>query len=194
MKFILGPPCSGKGTIISKLDNVVSFSAGNILREMCETQEYSYLREDFYNGKLVAVDLICEILFQKAEKYDYNILFDAFPKNEEQALIVKQIMIEKNIKCDGIFYIHAHKYLIIERMFHRTYCTKCHKSYSNKTICCDEETGKRKDDNLKVFLSRLDLFYEEIDKIIKILEGPVFFIENSHDINETVNKIKTYYN
>jgi adenylate kinase family enzyme len=124
MRFILGAPCSGKGTITSNLKEFKSISAGNLLRELCETEKYSYLKKTLSEGGLVATDLICEILIEEAKKYHYDVFIDGFPRTLDQAIVTKKFLLDNNIQMKGVFYIIANDSLLIERTLTRTYCNE----------------------------------------------------------------------
>lgn len=195
MRLILGAPCSGKGTIMDHLckkHGVISFSAGNILREMCETPEYAHLKQTLAEGNLVATELICEVLLNKAKEYNYNVFFDGFPRTVDQAEEIIKFMKEHNIRINAIFVIQTKPHLLFERTLTRTYCEKCFYTASENKICCGIPMIRRRDDNAETLIKRIQIFEKNINRICLALEGPIYFIDNSGDINDAVNKILGY--
>jgi adenylate kinase len=192
MKFLLGPPCAGKGRVGSGLNNHVILSAGNILREMCETEQYGYLKPILNAGGLVATDLICEILIKKAKEYDYNLFIDGFPRTTEQAIMIKKFMNENKIKCNGVFVLQVPNYILYERTLNRTYCNVCYYTDIDTKNCCDKLMIKREDDNFETLSKRIEIFYSGIYEILNIMEGPIYFINNNQNINETIKIMNQY--
>ncbi|MFN9110893.1 MAG: nucleoside monophosphate kinase, partial [Bacteroidota bacterium] len=175
-----------------ELKNQVVLSAGNILREMCSKDEYKHLKPILDSGGLVATDLICEILVKKAEEYNYNIFIDGFPRTIEQAIMIKDFMNKNNISCKGIFVVEVPEFLLYERTMTRTYCNFCYYTNNESIECCSVPMTKRNDDNFETLSKRIKIFYENIYKILHIMEGPIYFIDNHKNINETIKNIEKY--
>ena len=193
MRFIIGAPCSGKGTIMHNFkDKFVSLSAGNLLRELCETPEYKHLKETLNQGGLVATDLICDILTKEAAKYNYDVFIDGFPRTEEQAIMITKFMKEKGIQCKGIFYIFAPTYLLIERTLTRTYCNECFYTDAEHKECCEVPMVRRADDNIQTLMKRLDIFNTQIMSVLQLMGGPIFMIDNSKSVDFTASQIKSF--
>lgn len=189
MRFIIGPPCSGKGTIAKELDGCFnSISAGEILREMAKTDKH--ISTMLKSGHLVSIELTSELVLKKASEFNYEVLIDGFPRSKSQALLVKNFLEENNIKHKGIFYIWEDDHVLLERTENRFFCEDCKLNYIGQSICCNKENIKRDDDNAETLKTRLKVFYDEIDDILKVLQGPVFYIHNQqHKLKETVKKL-----
>jgi adenylate kinase len=192
MRFILGAPCSGKGTITSNLPEIKSLSAGNFLRDLCETHEYAFLKETLNSGGLVATDLICDILIKEAEKYNFDVFIDGFPRTIEQAVMIKKFMDSKNIICKGIFYIYVPEEILFERVQTRTYCKECHYTDKENIDHCEVQMIRRADDNPETLMKRLEVFNENINGILRVMEGPIFMVDNNRKIAEVIQNMKRY--
>lgn len=198
MKILLGPPCSGKGTIGLGLKErnpeLVFLSAGNVLREMARKPEYKFIEEGLSRGEMVATDLICEIMMKKAEEYNYKVILDGFPRNLMQANYIKNWTEKNNIKIEGIFCIQVDEALLIKRTATRNFCNICQKTSCFENFCCNQEMIKRNDDNAEILSKRLAIYNSEISLVLNCLCGPVYYIYNNEDITNTLNKIEKIFN
>lgn len=192
MRFILGPPCSGKGTITGKITEIPSISAGNLLRKLCETPEYAHLKEIVNTGGLVATDLMCNMLIEEAAKYNFDVFIDGFPRTVDQARMIKKFMIEKDIKCKGIFCVYAPLHVLLTRVSTRTYCKECHYTDSKHIDHCETVMGRRDDDNIETLVKRLDVFHSNLQEILQIMTGPIFMIDNNRDIDDVLSEVRTF--
>jgi len=196
MRFILGAPCSGKGTLgmyLKKINSKFVFlSAGNILREMCQDEKYAHLKEILDSGGMVNTHLIGDILMEKAKSFDFNVFIDGFPRTVEQAVFIIDFMKKNNIKSQGIFCISTNLENLIERTQKRQFCFACQNTHSDEIICCEEKTSRRKDDNIPTLMKRLKIYNQDIQEILNILCGPIFFIDNNGNIDSILENIKLF--
>ena len=196
MRFILGAPCAGKGTLsmyLKKMNsNFVFLSAGNILREMCQDVKYAHLKEILDGGGLVNTDLIGDILMEKAKSFNFDVFIDGFPRTIEQAIFIQNFMEKNNIKSQGIFCVSTNLENLIERTYKRQFCFICQNTYFEEVICCNEKMSRRKDDNIPTLMKRLKIYNQDIQEILNILCGPVFFLDNNGNIEQMLENITSF--
>jgi len=192
MRFFLGPPCAGKGTVARKI-NIPFLSAGELLREKAKTNPE--IKSVLDRGELVLLETTANILMDKAKEYNYNVFLDGFPRTSEQAQFVVNFMQQNNIKNEGIFILNTDKETLKQRTLSRFYCYQCHNTYNQNHNCCNKFTERRSDDNLEVFEKRYNNFFDSIFDVLTILEGPVFFIPNHQNkIEKTIKHIEKFLN
>jgi adenylate kinase len=188
MYFILGAPCAGKGTISNFLKNKFNLkhiSAGTLLR-----QKYpigTEVRAILDSGGLVDINLINNIMEEEILKNNFNVLMDGFPRAVEQAQFISSFCEKYSRKISGIFLLKTYTENLVERMINRTYCAQCDSTYKEEGVmCCNTKVGRRTDDNIKAFYKRLDVFERDIENLLTILNGPVFYI----DANKSIENVE----
>jgi UMP-CMP kinase len=88
--FILGGPCSGKGTqgaLVEKHLGYTHISAGHLLREECKRSDSKYrefIEESFMSGKIVPSFITVSLLeaeINKPQAQSRRFLIDGFPRS-----------------------------------------------------------------------------------------------------------------
>jgi adenylate kinase family enzyme len=51
---------------------------------------------------------------------------------------------------------------------------------------------RRADDNIQTLLKRLKIFNDNIEDILRIMGGPIYFINNENDIKDTIQNIRKF--
>ena len=197
MKIILlGPPGGGKGTVAKRLQaefNIPVISTGVILREAVDKKSKLGVKvENIMSvGGLVPDHIILEIIKERIKQEDCKngYIFDGFPRNIEQANLLKKLDEEQNKYIDYVFYFEIPFSEIIQRLSNRRVCKKCSTNYNllfnptkknNTCDLCGGELYQREDDKEETIKNRLEVYtkqtvplkkyYEEI-KLLKIIDA-----------------------
>ena len=185
---LLGPPGAGKGTqakLIVKKKNLFHFSTGDILRnEVTKQSDIGKKIENIINeGNLVSdqiiLSIVDKVVSENSSKFN-GILFDGFPRNLEQANAFDDLLGKRKKKIDLVLHISIEKDEIITRIKKR------------------QSEESRKDDNLEVVNSRINVYYNEtkplIDKykkknILKTLNGMQSIDDVNKDVFKSIEKV-----
>ena len=155
--ILFGPPGAGKGTqakILCEEYNLLHLSTGEILRE--EIKKNSELgksiKEVIDTGKLVSDEIIIKILNLAIEDNSENnmsgYLFDGFPRNIDQAILLTELLNSLKIKIDCILLIEVDEPILLERILAR------------------KKSEGRSDDNKEVLSSRIQVYSQETEPLI----------------------------
>ena len=184
--ILLGPPGGGKGTVAKRLQaefNIPVISTGVILREAVDKK--SKLGVEVKNimstGGLVPDYIILEIIKERIKQEDCKngYIFDGFPRNIEQANLLKKLDKDQNKYIDYVFYFDIPFSEIIQRLSNRRVCKKCSNNYNlsfnspNKDNICDlcgGELYQREDDKEETIKNRLKVFAEQTTPLKKYYE------------------------
>ena len=185
--ILLGPPGAGKGTqakVICESKNLFHFSTGDILRNEVETKsEIGKKIENIINsGKLVGDDIIIEIvekiISQEEISANKGILFDGFPRNLDQARAFEELLKKKKKKIDCVIHLVIDQSEIIKRIQKR------------------QTEENRKDDNVEILKSRIEVYLKETSplvdmykkkSILKALNGMKNVSDVTKDIDIALN-------
>ncbi len=174
----IGPPGAGKGTQASQLKSKKGYSviiAGDILRAEAKkkTDLGIKLNNTMSSGQLVSDDIVIEILGEAIERNDGSssvTIIDGFPRTIAQAQGLDQILSEKGIELNKVFYFEVSDKTAVERNSNRRYCPLCKKVYNLRTdkpakdgICgvCGARLVIREDDKPEVIVDRLKVYQEQ---------------------------------
>ena len=209
--LIMGLPGVGKGTqseFLVKEYNLDHISTGDLFRN--EVSSGSQLGKELNvileTGNLVPDELTISILKERLLKSNKaGFLLDGFPRTLAQAVALDELLIENEMKLDGIIDIILDQDVIIKRLSGRIICSDCGKSYheifSNPkvdNVCdvCNGKLYKRKDDQLESIMNRLLVAEEMTLPVIKHYDqkGLVLRIEStekqsSQEIYEMMKKV-----
>lgn len=174
---MLGPPGAGKGTQarrLSKKLNIPHISTGDIFRDAIrkETPLGKQAKEYSDKGQLVPDDITVEIVRERLGKPDCNegFLLDGFPRTQQQAKRLDQILSEMNTLLDAVVEIQVPGEEIVRRLINRRQCPKCGRIYhlvnnppADDEICddCQIKLAHREDDTRKVIENRLKVYHEK---------------------------------
>ncbi len=179
--IFLGPPGSGKGTqaaMLAKRYNLLHFDMGRSLRE--ETASGSELGKEISKftdvGELVPITTIRSIVEKTLHSQEESqVILDGFPRSDEQADLLDNILREADKKLDGAFYFNLDDSVIIERLVNRRFCPVCKTLYNLisappmiEGICNKEGAvlATRPDDNASVIMNRLSVYRKETEPIL----------------------------
>ena len=134
--------------------NIEHISTGDLLRESISSGSIIGLQAAEYidQGKLVPSNIISDIIKNSIKDTillgDANILFDGYPRNADQAKELDNILYSFGKKIDLVIELAIYdRDILIDRMIERN-------KLSNRT-----------DDNVDIIKDRLEIYYEEIEKI-----------------------------
>ncbi len=175
---LLGAPGSGKGTQAERLSSyfkIKKIVLGDILRQ--EVKSKSLLgkkaKEYMEKGLLVPDKIVDEVM----KKYinSGGFVIDGYPRNLHQAKSLDEILKEKGISLDKVFYLDVEKEIVIERLSGRRICKNCGAIFHIKNmppkkegICdfCGGVLYQREDDKPEVIEKRWQVFEKEIKVIV----------------------------
>lgn len=204
MKVIfLGMPGTGKGTMGSVVKEKHGFehiSTGDLLRNAIANQTETGMKaKEFYDrGELVPDEIVLELLKEKIQQLeeDAKILLDGYPRNVEQAKVLKEI-----VDIDKVINLTLDKNLLMKRLNGRRNCPNCKKIYNiysrqpkEEGMCddCGTELIQRDDDKDEIINSRLDTYNKETFPLIEFYnnEGILQNVELTNDFEDNYSKVK----
>ena len=104
---LLGPPGCGKGTQSKILVNKFGFfqlSTGDLLREQTTNKNSPYgqeISDIMKRGDLVTDEIVINLIIDKVLNLkDKNVIFDGFPRNLNQAIVLDESLKEISIELD----------------------------------------------------------------------------------------------
>lgn len=185
--IFIGAPGSGKGTqakIVAKEFSLENISTGDLLRKEVELKsEVGLIANDLMKqGKLVNDEIVIEMIKKnisiKSENKGY--IFDGFPRNINQAIMLDKMLSELNKKIDKVINFDVSEEIIIKRISGRISCKKCgsvYNKYYNPTIkdgvcnnCGSNDLYQRADDNEETVKNRLEIFKKSSAPLIDFYE------------------------
>lgn len=193
---MLGAPGTGKGTVgslLSKELGIPHISSGEIFRNYIK--KHSKISEEIEsyitNGKLVPDELAIQLLEKRLNEPDTTngAILDGFPRTENQAIVLNEILKSKNEKIDVAVDLSLPDEEIIDRIVKRRTCpnSECREIYNIDFkppkvdgICdkCGTNLIQRIDDNEETVKERLKTYHA-------ISEGLIRYYKNQ-DILYTV--------
>ena len=190
MIVLVGPPCSGKGTQVKFFQEagVTVVSIGHTLRTKYHNDPE--IQQLINNGRMVPNRVVNEILSnQVGSKGVY--LFDGYPRTVEQARNFLDLFPEEK---PVVIVLEVSTEELLRRMKNRSSCGVCGAVFSKISRCCGRETVQRLDDQVSFFKRRLDIYHSNCEKIIKILNSEVIFIDATEDPKKIFKKISEKIN
>lgn len=181
---LLGKPCAGKGTRLSKFleENgnqytVVSF--GDALRKEVANKTTLGRQAEYYMeaGKLIPDYIIINMVLEQIRKApeDKSIILDGFPRTLGQA----EAAIECEMGIKQVVHLKISDETVLKRSASRIVCQKCGESYTmnsykkpKKEGVCDKCGGtliRRNDDSPEVVKERLETYHRETEPVFERL-------------------------
>ena len=178
----MGPPGSGKGTLATRLSQIIDISViatGDELRnQLAAGTALGKKAKEFMNaGKLVPNEVIMEMvreLFQKSDLTN-GFLLDGFPRTIAQAEMLEEFLDEKDMGLEKVFFLVIPKDVLIDRLSSRRVCVHCGLTHSisghttdEEMICveCNSELVQRDDDLPEVIEKRIDVYNEQTKPLV----------------------------
>ena len=192
--ILIGPPGAGKGTQaknIAVTKDFVLISTGDLLREDVEKKtELGQIAKSYMDkGEFVPIELVAKIIKTNIQQNlnKNGFLFDGFPRDLSQNVLLDEMLKEFNLEVDKVIYIDVKDEAIIDRLTNRRVCPKCKRVYhmkynkpKNDETCddCGVKLITRDDDKPEVIKNRLETYhkvthplvehFEKIGKVIRI--------------------------
>ncbi len=203
--IILGPQGSGKGTqadLLAEKFNMEIIAPGKLVREKAKESSdlgkkiKSYSRK----GELVPNEIIRVLIPQRLKEIKKDrIIFDGFPRNFQQAQLLEELLGEFQIKKPIVIYLKILKKTAVLRITSRKICPKCEEIFYLKSadykkgICpkCKVKIVQREDDKPKAVQKRLDIYFQQTEKIIDYYreKGRLIEIDGEPEIEQVFCQI-----
>tara|TARA_B100000925_G_scaffold290486_1_gene275803 strand:- start:2213 stop:2836 length:624 start_codon:yes stop_codon:yes gene_type:complete len=179
--IFVGPPGSGKGTQANflKKHDYRHISTGDLLRE--EVKSGTPLGEEINSiiskGDLVSDEIVGKLLRSNLDLDNHVYIFDGYPRNKNQARILKEIIGDKPFK---VIVFDADLPKIMERICNRRLAPKSGEIYNlvsrppKRDGFCDvsgEELIHREDDKIEIVENRFKVYGDTKSEIINFY-GP----------------------
>ena len=183
---LLGAPGSGKGTvgkIIAEDLKLAHISTGDLFRENLknETELGKEAKAYMDKGELVPDEVTIKMLTErlKSEDVKNGAVLDGFPRTENQAISLDDLLGKMGNKVDMALNIDVPFDEIVERIANRRSCKGCSEIYNvvfnppkEEGICdkCGGELYQREDQKPDVVQNRLKVYEESAQKLINHYE------------------------
>ena len=210
--ILLGPPGAGKGTLSNKILenlNAVQISTGDIFRYNIKNETPLGVKAKGYmdKGELVPDQVTIDLLWdyfdklENKEEGDLLVLFDGFPRTENQAKALDDGMSERNEKIDLVIYFDVDYDTLIKRTTGRRVCPECGATYhienhppKEEGICdkCGSQLIHRKDDKLETVKNRIDVYNAQTSVLIDYYKnkGILKSIDGTKSIDEVFGEFE----
>jgi adenylate kinase len=184
--ILIGAPGSGKGTQSEELVKNYSYlhiSTGNLLREEIAKSSELGMRvaSVLSGGNLVDDKTVLELLSSRCNLLESSYIFDGFPRNIEQAVLLENFLVSRNSNY-VVVYLRADVDVVVSRISQRRICSKCGSVYSlinssgkefASCLKCGEigTVEQRKDDMPEVVENRLNIFLKSIQPMLDFYDS-----------------------
>jgi adenylate kinase len=184
--ILIGPPGAGKGTQAKNIANLKDFvliSTGDLLRENVEKKTELGITAKSYmdKGELVPTELVARMIKANIKQNigRNGFLFDGFPRDLAQNVLLSEMLKEFNLDVDKVIYIDVKDEAIYERLTNRRICPKCKKVYHMKynppkhdELCddCNVSLIVRDDDKIDVIKKRLEVYHKSTQPLVDYFE------------------------
>lgn len=173
---LLGPPGAGKGTqaaILSEKLSIPHISTGDLFRaNIGDGTELGREAKEYIDaGKLVPTELTARMVADRLEQDDAadGFLLDGFPRTVEQADILEKLLSDKGQRLDGVLNFQVSDDVVVERMLARG----------------------RADDNEETIRTRMGVYRDETEPLIKHYGDKIISIEAEGTVEEINDRAMT---
>lgn len=181
--IFFGPQASGKGTqarILADKLGLFYLSTGDLFRNL--SKEDPSIKKLVKSGSLPSDDLAFSLLktyLEKKAKDADNVVFDGYPRNVNQYLILKKFLKEKLTRIDHAILLDISDEEALRRLSARRNCPECKEIYNLITkppkkdeICdkCKIKLVQREDDKPEAIKKRLFLYRRITEPLIEVFE------------------------
>ncbi len=181
--IFLGAPGAGKGTfanMLSKEINITHISTGEIFRNeiRSKTKLGKTAKKYVESGGLVPDEIVTKMVSKRLIDPDCSkgFILDGFPRTINQAKLLTDALSKISKSIDSVIYFEAGDSLLIQRLTARLACRQCNENFNKifspprlEGICdkCGGELYQRADDSLATAKSRLSLYKEQTEPLVK---------------------------
>ena len=180
---LLGAPGAGKGTqaaLIKERHGLAHVSTGDIFRENLKNSTPLGFEAKKYMdaGQLVPDETVMKMVGEKLAEFaaDEGFMLDGFPRTVAQAEFL-----EGKTKLDGVILFNVDDEAIVKRLSSRAVCKDCGNVTTrlehDKCPSCGGELYTREDDNEQTVRSRLKVFHEQTEPLIKFYRDRNLLLE-----------------
>lgn len=205
--ILLGAPGAGKGTLAEGIKTATDYehvSTGDMLREAVKAGRSVGLEAKSYmeKGELVPDQVIMKIVTErlKAGPDTAKYMFDGFPRTQEQARLLDEVLAEQGGKINRVFLLEVPREVLVSRLSGRRVCKNCGAVFHVRNIppkvegICDNCGGplyQRPDDCETTVLNRLEVFRKQTESLIAYYEekGALVRVDAGRDREVTVAEI-----
>ena len=183
----LGPPGCGKGTqskLLVDNNNFTQLSTGDLLRDETSKTD-SKLGEKVRNlmesGELVPDEIVIDIIVKKVKEFKKkSLIFDGFPRNLNQAVVLDESLKSVSIELDNAIFFEINFDILKERI--------------EKRIKESKNENQRKDDNIDTLINRIEVYKSSTLPIVdyydkKGILNKVSGIKKIEEVYEEILKI-----
>ncbi|MBI4521024.1 MAG: adenylate kinase [Gemmatimonadetes bacterium] len=179
---LLGPPGVGKGTqgqLLARERGWRVIATGDLVREALRSDtEIGRRAKTYYDaGELVPDSLILGMVRESLEKVDpqQGVIFDGFPRTEEQAAALDPVLGELGRGVDGLVVLEAPEDVVLRRLSGRRSCPGCGAVYNTylapprqaeRCDRCGTALTRRSDDEPETIKRRLAVFREQTKPVV----------------------------
>jgi len=207
--ILLGPPGSGKGTQAQNITSeygYIQLSTGDMLRAASSSGSKIglELKAVIDGGNLVSDEIVVGIVEERIFQNDCAVgyMLDGFPRNKEQAKKLDAMLVGQNQKIDIVLRLLLKDEVVVRRIAGRRFHVESGRSYhvefnppeiTGKDDLTGEPLIQRADDNEEVVQSRLNIYHEQTEPLVKYYEkkGVLVSIDGLGTPDEVFAKIKT---
>ena len=207
--ILLGPPGSGKGTQAQNITSeygYIKLSTGDMLRAASSSGSKIglELKAVIDGGNLVSDEIVIGIVEERIFQNDCAVgyMLDGFPRNKEQAKKLDAMLVGQNQKIDIVLRLLLKDEVVVRRIAGRRFHVESGRSYhvefnppeiTGKDDLTGEPLIQRADDNEEVVQSRLNIYHEQTEPLVKYYEkkGVLVSIDGLGTPDEVFAKIKT---
>ena len=207
--ILLGPPGSGKGTQAQNITSeygYIQLSTGDMLRAASSSGSKigMELKTVIDGGNLVSDEIVVGIVEERIFQNDCAVgyMLDGFPRNKEQAKKLDAMLVGQNQKIDIVLRFLLKDEVVVRRIAGRRFHVESGRSYhvefnppeiTGKDDLTGEPLIQRADDNEEVVQSRLNIYHEQTEPLVKYYEkkGVLVSIDGLGTPDEVFAKIKT---
>ena len=207
--ILLGPPGSGKGTQAQNITSeygYIKLSTGDMLRAASSSGSKIglELKAVIDGGNLVSDEIVVGIVEERIFQNDCAVgyMLDGFPRNKEQAKKLDAMLVGQNQKIDIVLRLLLKDEVVVRRIAGRRFHVESGRSYhvefnppeiTGKDDLTGEPLIQRADDNEEVVQSRLNIYHEQTEPLVKYYEkkGVLVSIDGLGTPAEVFAKIKT---
>ena len=206
--ILLGPPGSGKGTQAKNIASEYGFvqlSTGDMLRAAGNSGSKLglQLKAVMDEGKLVSDEIVIGIVQERIFQNDCaaGYMLDGFPRNLLQAKKLDTMLAGQNQQIDLVIRLCVNDEVVVRRIAGRRFHVASGRSYhvefnppenEGKDDLSGEALIQRADDNEDIVKSRLNIYREQTEPLVKYYEEKSILvtIEGMGTPNEIFAKIK----
>lgn len=203
---LLGPPGAGKGTqakMMKEEFDLDHISSGDLLRSAVKAGSALGKEAKSFMGRgaLVPDELVVELIKERVNGKKEGFLLDGFPRNESQAKILKNMLLEMRTEINAALNIDVDDEIVIKRLSSRRTCSKCHTPYNliskkpkveGKCDECGGELIQRDDDTIATIRDRLETYKSQTTPLLNFYkrEGTLKTVDGNARVDEIFSRIK----